>query len=55
MTEQEAIKKIRAIYQDFLINLEKLKQKSNENVRAQIKSIEQKEIEKILDKINNQL
>jgi len=55
MTEQEAIKKIKAIYQDFLVKLGELKQRSNQNVNAQIKSIEQKEIDKLLDKIHNQL
>jgi hypothetical protein len=55
MTEQEAITKIRAVYQDFLVKLDQLKQKSDQNVKDQIASIEQKDIDKILDKIHNQL
>ncbi len=54
MTNNEKIKKIREIYQDFLQELDKLKDRANDKVRAEIKSIEKKEIDKILDKINQQ-
>ena len=40
---------------DFLVKLDQLKQKSDQNVKDQIASIEQKDIDKILDKIHNQL
>ncbi|MBT4349566.1 hypothetical protein HOD19_02180 [bacterium] len=55
MTDQERIKKIEEIYQIFLTELRELKDKAGANTQAKIKSIEKKEIDKILNKIHNQL
>ena len=55
MTEQETIVKIKEIYADFLSELDKLRAQADQKTQEQIQSIEQKEIDKILDKIHNQL
>ncbi|MBT7553421.1 hypothetical protein HN670_03050 [bacterium] len=55
MTEQEAIVKIKEIYNDFLSKLDELKDRADQKTKNQIQSIEQKDIDKILDKIHNQL
>lgn len=45
LSQQEATKQIKAIYQDFLNKINKIKQVRNEKVTAIIKKAEQKQIE----------
>lgn len=53
MTDQQKIEKIRAIYKEFLAELAKIKKDANSTLKSQIESIEQSEVDKILDKINS--
>ena len=55
MSKAEKIKEIKAIYQNFLVELNALKKKSSQKSQEHIKAIEAKEIDKILDKIHNEL
>ncbi len=54
MDNKEKIKKINAIYNEFLGELTDLKDKADDRTRVHIESIEKKQIGEILDKINNQ-
>lgn len=53
MTDKEKIEKIQAIYKEFLAQLADIKKDANASLKSHIESIEQKEVDKILDKINN--
>ena len=53
MTNKEKIERIRAIYKEFLVELAKIKKDANSSLKSQIESIEKQEVDKILDKINN--
>ncbi|MBT4849894.1 hypothetical protein HON36_03510 [Candidatus Parcubacteria bacterium] len=53
MTKKQKIEKIRAIYKEFLTELSRIKKDANGSLKNQIESIEKKEVDKILDKINN--
>ena len=55
MTEAEKIKKIKQIYQDFLVELTSLKKQASKRNQKHIKAIEKKKINQILDKIHNEL
>lgn len=45
LSQQEAVKQIKATYQEFLSKINKIKQTRNEKVTAIIKKAEQKQIE----------
>ncbi|KKP90691.1 MAG: hypothetical protein UR94_C0024G0003 [Parcubacteria group bacterium GW2011_GWA2_36_10] len=55
MTDQEKIIRLKEIYQEFLIELNALKEKANAQRLAKIKVIEKQKIEQILDKIHKEL
>ena len=52
---QERIDRIRAIHDEFMAELNKIKVNINEQSKKHIKSIENKKIDQILDKINKEL
>lgn len=54
MSNEEKVAKIREIYNDFLKELAELKEQADDRTKNHIESIEKKEIDKILDNINNQ-
>ncbi len=55
MTDKEKMQRIEEVYQVFLKELRELKKQANANAQAEIQSIEQKEIDKILNKIKTEL
>lgn len=55
MTDQEKIIRLKEIYQEFLTELNTLKEKANTQRLAKIKVIEKQKIEQILDKIHKEL
>lgn len=54
MTEVEKVRKIREIYQQFLLELSSLKKQANKRIQQKIKDIEDQKIDQLLEKINKE-